>query len=152
LGSETKINKQTMDNKLLRESWSQYQYRLIYIIPSVLINNFMFRGEMDGRDVANSICDSFKNLPESCALFSIQHKIDPTPHINYNKTATDEWIYWIITILVIFMLLLAAVVIFTMKNYFTRSANSEVNELVKTHVGDYMKIQETAGIEGLGER
>lgn len=140
----SKINKQTMDNRLLRESWSQYQYRLIYIIPSVLINNFMYRGDLDARDVAGSICDSFKTVPDNCKELGLI--VVPNP-VDYKKSEKEERFMEYVGYVLGFGLGLFACVTTGLIYYFESGASTEVGDMVRNEVGDYIRMRDTETIE-----
>jgi len=66
------VNKATQFNTLLAESLPEDTYR--NLVPSVMINDFMYRGDLDAFAVATSICDSFDSPREGCVHMKIKAK------------------------------------------------------------------------------
>lgn len=103
----------------------------------------MFWGAMDPFVVATSICDSFKTLPEGCVALRATANETPIINVEYKINSVDDNIYIIMFCIIIVFMIIGAVFVIGLKNMFSRQASSDVNELVKDSVGDYMKLKDT---------
>ena len=65
----------------LSEAMQYYMYGEIYIVPALLINGYMYRGEMNPFLATTSICQSFSERPNDCE--DLRHRM----HTHVNDTA-----------------------------------------------------------------
>lgn len=56
------------DTKLLKPNQDRIYTRNIQFWPSVVINNFTYRGNIEGRDVFDALCEGFSAMPRSCII------------------------------------------------------------------------------------
>lgn len=54
------------DNKLLKEDADEIARLGIFFHPTLVINDFSYRGELYGRDIFYAICSGFRKKPEEC--------------------------------------------------------------------------------------
>lgn len=137
------VHKNTHDNKFLSAYvYKQSEYEFIYVVPSVLINNFMFRGKLEAWNVATSICDAFKDKKDGCVDMRVKansNMLKVNKDVNYGGEGVDEYIWFIMGGLVFVVVGISVIMMKVFKGYAHKQANKEVNDLIESHVGEYMK-------------
>eukprot|EP01016_Furgasonia_blochmanni_P004721 TRINITY_DN11824_c0_g1_i1.p1 TRINITY_DN11824_c0_g1~~TRINITY_DN11824_c0_g1_i1.p1 ORF type:complete len:503 (+),score=82.08 TRINITY_DN11824_c0_g1_i1:60-1511(+) len=53
-------------NKLFRYYKERYQAKPVVFWPSIIINNMTFKGNLEAKDIAQSVCNAFINVPDIC--------------------------------------------------------------------------------------
>lgn len=122
-------------------------YRDIYVVPAVLINDFMYRGEIEGFSVATSICDSFAEKKEGCVNIKTRAATEHKNPIHYKRPTQDTYIVHITVGVILFMIILSLVVMVFMKIHFSKKVNMQISSIVDTSVGDYIKLKDREAAE-----
>jgi len=84
-----KLDKHVASNSILEDALGDATYSQMFMVPTIIINNFMFRGELDPFSVATSICDTFAHVPQACTDMRAHVKERFSKDFEYSKS----WVY-----------------------------------------------------------
>ena len=72
------------DNKLLADDMAWARQHNIDYHPTITINNFTYRGDIDFVDVREAICAAYQERPGGCTLDEIWNA-EPSQNPNHNR-------------------------------------------------------------------
>ena len=89
----------TGDNQLMKNETALWDKHGAHYIPSVIINNVVYRGILDPENVFSAICNGFKDTPEQCRAYVDGGLVN-------NDKVTFDWFIVVIIFLIILNIVL----------------------------------------------
>lgn len=113
------------DNKILRESFKQWNTYGSGYWPSVVINNRTYRGDLVPDGVLNALCSAFQTEPSSCRKFKQEAGIATEP-----EGITGN----VLIIVVVLLVLVNILIILVYRRCTQREAKSDMQLQVNSAV------------------
>lgn len=113
------------DNSILSAFASLKKNSSILFYPSVIVNNMVYRGNLEPFEVYELICESLEEQPEGCSGFVS------------DSSTLWTWIVFIVVLVVAFGVFLVGCFRRMARRQVAEKINSQVNELVSQYITMY---------------
>lgn len=113
------------------------------MIPIVIINDYMFRGNVNAFSVSTAICDSFMEMPKEC--FHIRQNSDAKKAMENTlviPSPEDEHIKMILLGVFALAMVILGLFLILMGRHMGGRVREDVFDQVSENVGNYMKIRD----------
>lgn len=130
-------NKFESDNTLLESNVNPYEYSDVYLVPAVFINGQMVKEDLNSQIVLSATCDVLTTRPEACRSLAINN-------IKWEHERQIFGDYKIIKMAILWGIILCffTFVIWIIRSVITSNVHDEVNNEIRNHVTEYMKLND----------
>ena len=126
---------------MLEQGTKDSKYKNVEILPSVVINGRIYRGDMNSYHASQAICDSFQTEPPSCKRFnSVQFHLNEIENngvkVVSHETHSKPYYWSMITIAmgIIFLIVGACFIKRCLSAKATEHVRSDVDRVVVHHM------------------
>ena len=130
------------DNKLLADDMAWARQHNIDYHPTITINNFTYRGDIDFVDVREAICAAYQERPGGCTLDEIWNA-EPSQNPNHNRRffkLVRTIRAWHVVAAIAVVILVQCCLWAYMQRRTRREADIEVNSRVQAAVHEYFAL------------
>ncbi len=129
-------DKFSASNEILENDENSAEYRAIYLVPAVFVNENLVKEDLNPRVVVSAVCDRLMSKPDYCSNFITDH-INWTFQDKSNKSGKTFVILSILLIAVMSM----AIALYLIRRSMNYTIQVEINDDVKNHISEYMKLR-----------
>lgn len=130
-------NRYLSSNLLLKKNENPNEYKNIYLVPAVFIDNRLVKEELMDTIVISALCEKLTDSPSICENL---HNLDNI----YNRKIDENEktnIFWYIFLPSLSLgLIFIFLIIFFVRKRFKKNVNDEVNVEIKDYVSNYMRL------------
>ncbi|EGR34007.1 vacuolar sorting receptor, putative [Ichthyophthirius multifiliis] len=130
-------NTQKKESPILQRQIDILQQVKIFIWPSVIINDLIYRGNLDGEDILEAICASFEEAKGEC-----RYVLDPTLE---EKVVTTSNLWIIICYICAGFVVLFLISVFLYKKVVQKELRQGMSQQVSQMVSKYIAFYEQKG-------
>lgn len=120
------------ENKVLKEMRSNWSKLGTHLTPSVVVNDVIFRGQMNPDNIFEAICSGFKDMPHGCTKWMVKEGIIENPKA-LEGVSTSELLV-IIGVLVFINLILICVYRSTLNSEIKKDMKVKVSSAVSQYI------------------
>jgi hypothetical protein len=125
-------------NMILQSNINSQEYKDVYLVPAVFINNVLVKEDLKSKVVISAICEKLITKPAICSTYL-------TSDINWDyqkKISTDTNLAFFI-VLFAFAALILFIILALLKGTMGGRINNEINNEVRSHVTEYMRLRDS---------
>lgn len=125
-------------NTLLASHVNSYEYSDLYLVPAVFVNGQLVKEDLNVQIILSAICDVLTVRPQTCNSLAISN-------IKWEHEKQIFGDYKIIKMAILWGLILAAFtfVLWIIRAVINTNVQDEMNNEIRNHVTEYMKINES---------
>lgn len=130
-----KKNKYISQNYLLEKNKNKKDYKNIYLVPAIFLNNNLLKEDLKENIIISAICDKLKSKPQACKKYLEILDWEGNSRINFGKGFLICFFCFILGLVALF-----AILVF-LKKRVVASVKREAGFEIQSHISNYMKLQ-----------